>query len=327
MKKFLVGGAVRDKILGKEINDFDYLVFDCSEETLLSMGFQLVKKDIKVFLDPKTGDQYAFPRKETKTGKKYTDFIFEYNNVSLQEDLFRRDFTINAMAMGEDNVIVDPFGGQKDLENKILRHVSDKFSEDPLRVIRGFRFASNLDLEIAPETMTLFNSLKSELKHVSNGRVFLELTKVNDLRKFLSLLNRYGFLDTLFPNAEVGEDSFALDMENILIYLYRKSSLSNKDMFYFYGFNKSLVDKVFQLSNNELNFDLLFKKLKIDQLDANLLIVKDYFLFRGDDSSRLVPMIEKMKEISTDQLGLTLSGKALGIEIYRLKEEIYKSLI
>lgn len=328
MKKFLVGGAVRDLILGREIKDFDYVIFNCSEQSLIDQGFQLIKKDIKVFLDPKTGHQYAFPRKEIKVGDKYTDFIFDYNNVSLAEDLYRRDFTINAMARDEDTgVVIDPYNGQLDLKNKILRHVSDKFSEDPLRVIRGFRFMSNFGLTIAPDTLKLFESLKDDLNHISNGRIILELSKVNDLYTFFSLLEKYGFLDVVFKNAKIVSGFYKLDIENCLLYLYNDSKILNKEVLCYYGFRKSAVESTTLLVNYDLNFKILFKKLKVDKSEYNFNLLKSLFIFRCKDFSKLEMAIREIKSLEFNDLIQKYSGKELGNQILLRKEAVYKRLV
>lgn len=328
MKKFLVGGAVRDSILGREIKDFDYVIFNCSEQSLIDQGFQLIKKDIKVFLDPKTGYQYAFPRREIKVGDKYSDFIFDYSNVSLDEDLYRRDFTINAMAMDEDSgLIIDPYNGKSDLDNKILRHVSDKFSEDPLRVIRGFRFMANFGLTIHPDTLKLFESLKGELKHISNGRIVLELSKVNNLHTFFSLLEKYGFLDILFKNAKTLSNFHQLNIDNCLLYLYNDSKIVNKEVIVYYGFSKNIVELTISLVNYSLDFQVLFNKLKVDKNEYNFNLLKSLFIFREKDFSILEKAIIEIKSLKFNDLIEKYTGPTLGRQISLRKEDVYKKLV
>ena len=137
MKIYEVGGAVRDALLNEEAKDKDWVVVGSSPEEMAANGFRPIGKDFPVFLHPETNEEYALARTEKKSGQGYHGFNFYFGKeVTLEEDLSRRDLTINAMARDDDGKIIDPFGGRKDLENKIFRHVSDAFSEDPLRAIR-----------------------------------------------------------------------------------------------------------------------------------------------------------------------------------------------
>jgi tRNA nucleotidyltransferase (CCA-adding enzyme) len=138
MKIYLVGGAVRDKLLGKPTKDRDWVVVGATPGHLLENGYQQVGRDFPVFLHPQTKEEYALARTERKTGKGYAGFICHAGqDVTLEEDLQRRDLTINAMAEDSDGTVIDPYGGLSDLQQKILRHVSPAFSEDPLRIARG----------------------------------------------------------------------------------------------------------------------------------------------------------------------------------------------
>jgi len=140
MQIYKVGGAVRDRLLGKPVTDIDWVVVGATAEQMLSMGFRPVGSDFPVFLHPKTGDEYALARTERKSGQGYGGFIFHASpEVTLEEDLIRRDLTINAMAEDEAGNVTDPYNGLRDLEERILRHVSPAFAEDPLRVLREAR--------------------------------------------------------------------------------------------------------------------------------------------------------------------------------------------
>jgi len=180
MKTYLVGGAVRDKLLGIPVKDKDWLVVGASVEEMLSQNFQQVGKDFPVFLHPDSKEEYALARTERKSGKGYTGFsVHADKSVTLEEDLLRRDLTINAMAEDEDGKIIDPFHGLRDLENKKLRHVSDAFTEDPLRVLRVARFAArfhHLGFTVANETMQLMREISSgeELHHLVSERIWTE---------------------------------------------------------------------------------------------------------------------------------------------------------
>lgn len=208
MKTYLVGGAVRDKLLGKEPHDKDYVVVGSTVEEMLSLGFTQVGKDFPVFLHPETGEEYALARTERKIGDKHTDFSFEFSsNITLEDDLIRRDFTINAMAMDmKTGEIIDYFNGEQDLENKILRAIRpETFVEDPLRVLRGCRFAAQLNFEIASETMELFNQMVNDgmIEHLTAERVWKETEKALTLgynsEKYFKLLNECGALKVLMP--------------------------------------------------------------------------------------------------------------------------------
>ena len=143
MQIYLVGGAVRDRLLGLEVKDRDWVVVGATPEQMADAGYKPVGKDFPVFLHPKTSEEYALARTERKSGKGYTGFeFFASPDVSLGEDLRRRDLSINAIAQDSDGQLIDPYGGQRDIEARVLRHVSPAFREDPLRVLRVARFAA-----------------------------------------------------------------------------------------------------------------------------------------------------------------------------------------
>ncbi|MDP0561030.1 MAG: polynucleotide adenylyltransferase [Candidatus Endonucleobacter sp. (ex Gigantidas childressi)] len=183
MKIYLVGGAVRDRLLGLEVKDRDWVVVGATPEAMIANGYRPVGKDFPVFLHPETHEEYALARTERKSGHGYKGFVFYTSpNISLEEDLIRRDLTINAMAQDEEGNIVDPFGGQKDLENHTLRHVSSAFSEDPLRVLRVARFAARLHhagFTVAKETMELMKQMvkTGEVNHLLSERVWQETSR------------------------------------------------------------------------------------------------------------------------------------------------------
>ncbi|MFT5841130.1 MAG: tRNA nucleotidyltransferase (CCA-adding enzyme) [Flavobacteriales bacterium] len=183
MQTYLVGGAVRDKLLGRPIKDQDWVVVGSTPEIMLAQGYQSVGADFPVFLHPKTKEEYALARIERKVGAGYTGFSCDASSeVSLEEDLLRRDLTINAMAMDDQGNIIDPFNGQQDLDNRLLRHVSDAFIEDPLRVLRVARFAAryhSLGFRIAPETQALMQTITTngELTTLSAERVWQETAR------------------------------------------------------------------------------------------------------------------------------------------------------
>ena len=208
MQVFLVGGAVRDKLLKLEVKDRDYVVIGSSPEALLQLGYQQVGKDFPVFLHPTTGDEYALARTERKQGSGYTGFTcYADENVTLEEDLIRRDLTINALALSDHGDIIDPYDGLSDLKNKRLRHISPAFSEDPLRVLRVARFAArfySLGFTIAPETLALMQSLaeSGELLHLTAERIWQETAKAlltDSPHIYFQVLRDCGALEVLFP--------------------------------------------------------------------------------------------------------------------------------
>lgn len=207
MKTYLVGGAVRDKLLGKQPHDKDYVVVGSTVSDMLNLGFQQVGKEFPVFLHPETNEEYALARKERKSGDKHTDFTFEFSpDVTLEDDLVRRDFTINAMALDDNEIVYDYFNGQEDLKNKLLKAVRpETFVEDPLRVLRGARFAAQLDFDVEEKTMSLFKDMvkKGMLEHLTAERVWKEtekaLTKGFNSVKYFEVLNECGALEVLMP--------------------------------------------------------------------------------------------------------------------------------
>jgi len=164
MKIYSVGGAVRDELLGLPVADRDYVVVGATPEEMVRQGYKPVGKDFPVFLHPQTKQEYALARTERKTAPGYKGFVFHTApDVTLEQDLARRDFTINAIAKDEKGNIIDPFGGAADLKAGVLKHVSDAFSEDPVRILRAARFAARFGFTIAPETLLLMR------KMVDNG--------------------------------------------------------------------------------------------------------------------------------------------------------------
>jgi len=211
MQVYLVGGAVRDALLNRKVVERDYVVVGATPEEMLSQGFTQVGKDFPVFLHPKTQEEYALARTERKSGKGYTGFVCDASSsVTLEEDLLRRDLTVNAIAQDNFGKLIDPYGGKKDLENRVLRHVSEAFSEDPLRVFRVARFATRyayLGFTIATETMALMQSMaqSGELSTLSAERVWQE-TKRSLLEKtphvFFTVLNQAHGLNDWFTELE-----------------------------------------------------------------------------------------------------------------------------
>jgi tRNA nucleotidyltransferase (CCA-adding enzyme) len=254
---FLVGGAVRDKLLNKPINDKDYVAVGYKQEDF--SHWKLVGKDFPVFLND-NDEEVALARIERKISDGYNGFIVETENVSLEDDLKRRDLTINSMAE-LDNKIFDPFNGQKDLENKILRHTSEAFSEDPLRVLRLARFSARFpDFTIANETMKLAYSLRDELKSLTAERVWIEVEKTLKTEKpskFFRTLDEIGVLDEVFPE------------------LFQMKTIPQKPNYHAEGdlftHTMMVLDEVCKLSNDPVvRFSVLYHDIgKIDTFLTN----------------------------------------------------------
>lgn len=208
MKKYIVGGFCRDKLLGRQPKDKDYVLVGAKPkdiEYLISQGYKQVGADFPVFLSP-DGDEYALARIERKTGTGYDGFTVETQGVTLEQDLFRRDLTINAIAWDIGTKIhVDPYNGKEDLQNKILRHVSDAFKEDPLRVLRLARFKARYsDFTVHPSTDTMVRKMvkDGEINHLTKERVYIEFEKAFGEEKpsiFLKYLKDIGALDIILP--------------------------------------------------------------------------------------------------------------------------------
>ena len=180
MEIYQVGGSIRDKLLGLPVIDRDWLVVGGTPDKMVSLGYKIIGKDFPVFLHPETNEEYALARTERKTSPGYKGFSFYTDpDVTLEQDLSRRDLTINAMAKDKSGRLIDPFNGRVDLEKRILRHVSPAFVEDPLRVLRIARFAARFDFTIADETMKIMKAISDsgEISTLVAERIWTELEK------------------------------------------------------------------------------------------------------------------------------------------------------
>ncbi|WP_026611221.1 multifunctional CCA addition/repair protein [Methylocaldum szegediense] len=211
MKTYLVGGAVRDMLLGRPVEERDWVVVGETPESMIARGFKPVGKDFPVFLHPETHEEYALARTERKTAPGYRGFVVHAApDVTLEQDLLRRDLTINAMAMDEEGRLVDPYGGARDLEQRILRHVSPAFSEDPVRILRVARFAAryaHLGFRVAAETLELMRGMVAagEVDALVPERVWAELARAlcePTPRAFFEVLRECGALARLFPEID-----------------------------------------------------------------------------------------------------------------------------
>ncbi|WP_318423947.1 multifunctional CCA addition/repair protein [Photobacterium leiognathi] len=211
MQTYLVGGAVRDTLLGLTVTDKDWVVVGTTPEAMLAAGFEQIGSDFPVFLHPKTKQEHALARTERKSGHGYTGFIcYSAPDVTLEQDLLRRDLTINAIAQASNGDLIDPYHGQQDITDKVLRHVSPAFAEDPLRVLRVARFAArfaHLGFTVAPETMALMQEMvvSGELASLTPERVWKEWEKSlssDDPQMFLTVLRQCGALAIVMPEID-----------------------------------------------------------------------------------------------------------------------------
>jgi tRNA nucleotidyltransferase (CCA-adding enzyme) len=208
MKSYLVGGAVRDELLGLPVHERDYVVVGATEEEMKALGYRSVGKDFPVYLHPDTGYEYALARTERKTGPGHTGFECETGpEVTLEEDLQRRDLTINALAQDDDGTLIDPCDGLKDIDDRVLRHISRAFTEDPLRVLRVARFRArlhHLGFEVHPDTHAMLKHMVAEgqIQELTAERVQGELNKAlktTQPEEFFIYLKDIGAHDILWP--------------------------------------------------------------------------------------------------------------------------------
>lgn len=245
MHTYLVGGAVRDKLLNLPVTEKDWVVLGETPQSMLSMGYISVGKDFPVFLHPETKEEYALARTERKTAPGYKGFVFHTSpNVTLEQDLIRRDLTINAMALAEDGTLIDPFNGQQDINDRIFRHISPAFAEDPVRILRVARFAAryaHLGFTLAEETRLLMQNMVSagEVDHLVPERVWAELVKAlieqtpsaffYSLRQCSALAIIFPELDNLFGIPQPAQHHPEIDcgLHSMLV-LEQAAKLSNK---------------------------------------------------------------------------------------------------
>lgn len=220
MQIYLVGGAVRDELLGLEVKDRDWVVVGATPNDMLKQGYKQVGADFPVFLHPGSREEYALARTERKQGRGYHGFeVYSAPDVTLEDDLKRRDLTINAMARDEQGHIVDPFNGQQDLENRLLRHVSEAFAEDPLRILRTARFAARFQpqgFRVCDQTMALMRTMvaEGEVDHLVAERVWQEIQRAlqeHEPGVFFKVLRDTGALAMLIPEL-VPDQTFAAAM-------------------------------------------------------------------------------------------------------------------
>lgn len=338
---YVVGGAVRDSLLGLTPKDVDFVAVGATPETFLKLGFQQVGQDFPVFLHPKSHVEIALARTERKTHQGHTGFaVYADPSVTLETDLLRRDFTINAMALSRTGDLIDPYGGENDLKARQLRHVSDAFTEDPLRVLRGIRFLGQLgkfEFCIAPETESVMQAMSSSLAELSVERIIVELDKTlasTHPERGLQHINHLGVTDALAPALKIVPTQFICQSADARLAEWMVLNQPTLECIEQYG-------KAFRLTNKRIAFlkavvrlkDLPFEDasqcldvfgqlgwLRGNPPDAAL----DQLLFEFDQSNQIrVPfrrwleIRERVRQVSVEKLSeQSLSGKALGDAIY-----------
>lgn len=285
MKIYLVGGAVRDELLKLPVQDRDWVVVGATPKKMLHQGYQKVGRDFPVFLHPKNKEEYALARTERKSGLGYTGFFTNFNSkITLEQDLMRRDLTINAIAKNEKGQYIDPYGGQKDIKKKILRHISSSFTEDPLRILRVARFAAkfkHLGFRISKNTMQLMKSMvrKNELSTLSVERVWKETESALNSHNpniYFKVLEECQALSILFPEFET---LFKLNIlssnEKMFPILKIASNFSKKIDIRFASLCLNFVKILDQIPGDFLRY-LNFIILKINQLCMRLKVPHDF---------------------------------------------------
>ncbi|MCV2506450.1 MAG: CCA tRNA nucleotidyltransferase [Candidatus Lightella neohaematopini] len=295
LKKYLVGGAVRDMLLNIPIKERDWLIIGVTPQYLLSKGYQQVGKDFPVFIHPNSKEEYALARKEKKISFGHTGFnCYTSPSITVEEDLFRRDLTINAMAIDENGNIVDPYNGRKDIELRILRHVSISFKDDPLRVLRVARFAarfSHLNFTIAPETLNIMKQMRRELIMLSPERIWKETMLALSTKNphiFFIVLKECKALNIIFPEIyNLFNKKIFLKCKNIisagdyaLLALANSVKISNNINIRFITlcFNLPLLNSKLSIGKEKDIIYLMYKRLRLPNKLFNLLkIVNDYY--------------------------------------------------
>ncbi|WP_286239850.1 hypothetical protein [Neptuniibacter halophilus] len=358
MQVYLVGGAVRDTLLDYPVYDKDWVVVGATPEQMIEQGYQPVGQDFPVFIHPETGEEYALARTERKSGKGYTGFSYHASpDVTLEQDLQRRDLTINAMAMDQQGTLFDPYQGQQDLQDKYLRHVSPAFAEDPLRVLRVARFAAryaHLGFRVADETMALMQQLSAsdELEHLTTERVWKECERAlgeGSPEVFFQRLLECGAIRKVFPELEAAlkQPQTLTDFRHCCQQIDLPSArfaclvtlcdLNDSNAFcdrirtpraY-----KELAQQCLQQHSNLSRFDLLSAGQKYDTLKQLDLIRRpqrlDHLLaciralHQETRCTTLQPILEQISHISPQALlKRGFKGAGLGAEIDRLRIEI-----
>ena len=338
MQIYLVGGAIRDRLLGfPPPYENDWVVVNGTPEDLDSRGYKKVGKSFPVYINPHTGDEYALARKESKTGVGYHGFDFDANpNITLEEDLARRDLTINAIAEDENGLLIDPYKGQEDLDNRKLRHVSLAFKEDPLRVLRIARFKAklhNLGFTIAEETYSLITEIveSGELLALVPERIWLETEKTlkhSRFDQYFKTLIKINALDQIYPDlAGLQKDFFS----NIIFQQASQEMVSTKYRFavLFYALLKeknSDIKEIIESMQKSMNFPNSYKKIPLLLNNSFSLIDKDISKFTPEHILTIIEKLNALKKPENLQAIFQLIDMDLDKDFNDKKELLEKSL-
>lgn len=282
MEIYLVGGAVRDKLLNIPVKDKDYLVVGSSPQEMIDLGFKPIGNDFPVFLHPKTKEEYALARTERKDGTGHKGFIFYASQeVKLEQDLERRDITINAIALDNNNNYIDPFNGIDDLKNRVIRHVSPAFEEDPLRVLRVARFKAKLNsFSIHDETLNLMHKIaeSGEIQTLSSERVMIELLRgfeQEDAFSMLEVLSNCGAIGLIFPEIDFKKNKEKIKKILSLSHHLCASSPNKRLLLFLFiiNFDKNKLDNKIYENIKKLLLPSSEKKLiELIEKNSNILI-------------------------------------------------------
>ena len=338
MQIYLVGGAIRDRLLGfPPPYENDWVVVNGTPEDLDSRGYKKVGKSFPVYINPHTGDEYALARKESKTGVGYHGFDFDANpNITLEEDLARRDLTINAIAEDENDLLIDPYKGQEDLDNRKLRHVSLAFKEDPLRVLRIARFKAklhNLGFTITEETYSLITEIveSGELLALVPERIWLETEKTlkhSRFDQYFKTLITINALDQIYPDlAGLQKDFFS----NIIFQQASQEMVSTKYRFavIFYALLKeknSDIKEIIESMQKSMNFPNSYKEIPLLLNNSFSLINKDISKFTPEHILTIIEKLNALKKPENLQAIFKLIDMDLDRNFNDKKELIEKSL-
>ena len=338
MQIYLVGGAIRDRLLGfPPPYENDWVVVNGTPEDLNSRGYKKVGKSFPVYINPHTGDEYALARKESKTGAGYHGFDFDANpNITLEEDLARRDLTINAIAEDENGLLIDPYKGQEDLDNRKLRHVSLAFKEDPLRVLRIARFKAklhNLGFTITEETYSLITEIveSGELLALVPERIWLETEKTlkhSRFDQYFKTLIRINALDQIYPDlAGLQKDFFS----NIIFQQASQEMVSTKYRFavIFYALLKeknSDIKEIIESMQKSMNFPNSYKEIPLLLNNSFSLIDKDISKFTSEHILTIIEKLNALKKPENLQAIFQLIDMDLDRNFNDKKELLEKSL-
>jgi len=338
MQIYLVGGAIRDRLLGfSPPYENDWVVVNARPDDLEKKGYKKVGKSFPVYINPETGEEYALARRESKSGSGYHGFDFDISpNISLEEDLARRDLTINAIAQDENGQLIDPYKGQEDLENRKLRHVSLAFKEDPLRVLRIARFKAklhNLGFTIAEETYSLITEIveSGELLALVPERIWLETEKTlkhSRFDQYFKTLIKINALDQIYPDlAGLQKDFFS----NIIFQQASQEMVSTKYRFavIFYALLKeknSDIKEIIESMQKSMNFPNSYKKIPLLLNNSFSLIDKDISKFTPEHILTIIEKLNALKKPENLQAIFQLIDMDLDKNFNDKKELLEKSL-